>query len=429
LIAFILSLVSNGKEGTDTQARLFFKQARRIGLLDKSVKSVGRDTISKARKKLHWTVFRILFDDVVQLSRDVWPNNNDFNYKGLSVYAIDGSQFTLPASKELREDFDPESGFEYSGKGHFPQCLVSTIYDVFRRIPIARSIAPINSSEREEAQKLIPSIPHGLLVFDRGYPSYEIFLFLQMNYSGFFLFRSPTSNTFPVVEQFISSRKKEIILLISPSKNYKAKVCAEECKKLRPIAVRALKVKNDAGQTIVLLTNLFDKKRHPIKEIEELYRARWGVESHYRDEKVTCQIEQFHSRNSNGIRQEILASGVMSVIARILMVLSGNIIPYQHSLLQDNPKFIEENDPKKTIKESQFAHAIKNLCNDAAALAADNPEIAFKILREVAKDIREVCYYRQKTRRPSQPRVNKSSPNKWMEGRQKKIKEYTRNEK
>lgn len=80
---------------------------------------------------------------------------------------------------------------------------------------------------------------------------------------------------------------------------------------------------------------------------------------------------------------------------------------------------------KKTIKESQFAHAIKSLCDDAAALAADNPEFAIKVLREVVKDIREVFYYRHKQRRPSQPRITKSTPNKWIEGRRKKMKENT----
>ena len=39
---------------------------------------------------------------------------------------------------EIRNEFDPQRGKKING--HFPQCLVSTLYDVFRRLPVARTI-------------------------------------------------------------------------------------------------------------------------------------------------------------------------------------------------------------------------------------------------------------------------------------------------
>jgi hypothetical protein len=45
---------------------------------------------------------------------------------------MDGSKFTLPASDELRAEFDPNSGLHVKGKGHYPQALVMTITDVLR---------------------------------------------------------------------------------------------------------------------------------------------------------------------------------------------------------------------------------------------------------------------------------------------------------
>ena len=91
----------------------------------------------------------------------------------MSVYAIDGSKYTLPATDEIRKEFDPQSGLSSPGKGHYPQCLVSTAYDVFKRFPVARCVAPYNTSEREEAGKLLPSIESGgVILFDRGYPGY-----------------------------------------------------------------------------------------------------------------------------------------------------------------------------------------------------------------------------------------------------------------
>ena len=84
-----------------------------------------------------------------------------------------------------------------------------------------------------------------------------------------------------------------------------------------------------------------DKNIYPRDEIAELYRARWGVESYYRDEKVTCELDQFRSRNSNGIMQELLAATVMSVIARTLMVLSGDMQPYKYPITDSSSQLID----------------------------------------------------------------------------------------
>lgn len=67
------------------------------------------------------------------------------------------------------------------------------------------------------------------------------------------------------------------------------------------------------------------------------------------------------------------------------------------------------------------------MCQEAAVLVADNPEVALLIFMELLEDIRGVLYYRPKKRRQSQPRVTKSALNKWKEGRKKKIEEAKKN--
>lgn len=55
--------------------------------------------------------------------------------------------------------------------GHYPQGLVTTAYDVFRRLPSARSLLSIHGSEHGEVQALLPFVPpRRALLFDRGYP-------------------------------------------------------------------------------------------------------------------------------------------------------------------------------------------------------------------------------------------------------------------
>jgi hypothetical protein len=189
-VVFTLYAVASGKgKGIDTKSGEFFKNAWRSHLWIE-VDAVHRSAITKAREKINWRCFERIFYKTVDLAYELWPESEDFLWHGMSVYAIDGSKDNLPAGYEIREEFDPDSGLENRGKGHYPQCLVSTVYDVFRRIPIARTVVGIKEAdEREEVKRMIPYIPQGnVLLFDRGYPSYELIKYLNESYSGYYIF-------------------------------------------------------------------------------------------------------------------------------------------------------------------------------------------------------------------------------------------------
>jgi len=387
----------------DIKSGEFFKNARRSGMWP-DAEAIHRSSLTKARKKVPWKIFRELLQKAVNLAYELWPKKSEFLWHGMSVFATDGSKYNLPATEEIREEFDPESGLEYIGKGHFPQCLVSTVYDVFRRLPIARTAVSIKeASEREEAKKLLPFIPtKSIWLFDRGYPSYDLIQFLLNNFLGYFLFRCPANSTFPAVEAFIKSNKQEDIIWISPSNNYFRKISAKDRKKCKAIRLRIIKLISPDGTISVLLTNLYDKKRFQRRDIIDLYFRRWEIEGYYRDEKVTMEIEKFHSRTINGILQELFAAMIMTVISRTLMVLSSEI-------------------QSEGTKEYQFKNAIMVLASEAAILVPNNPEKAIDLFNEVLLEISRVQYYRPKKKRPSQPRVTKKPVKKWSMNKLKKV--------
>ncbi len=386
----------------DTKSGEFFKNARRSGLWT-DAEAIHRSSLTKARKKVSWEVFKELLQKAVNLAYELWPKKSVFLWHGMSIFATDGSKFDLPATEEIREKFDPESGLEYIGKGHFPQCLVSTLYDVFRRIPIARTIVGIKeASEREEAKKLLPFVPpNSVWLFDRGYPSYDLILYLLNNYLGYFLFRCPAHSTFPAVEAFIKSKKQEDIIWITPSNNFLKKIPAKKRKNSKAIKLRVVKLTSPDGTISVLLTNLFDRKEFSKSNIIALYFRRWEIEGYYRDEKVVMEIEKFHSKTVNGILQELFAAMIMTVISRTLMVLSSEI-------------------QSEGTEEFQFKNAIMALASDAAVLVPDNPEKAIDIFNEVIVEISRVKYYRPKEKRPSQPRVTKKPVKKWCNNKLKR---------
>lgn len=383
------------------------RDAKRSGIWPEA-QAVHRSAVTKSRKKVSWRLFEALFQRFVELSDELFPSRPEYLWFGMRVFAFDGSNFTLPASEKIRKFFDPESGFgkKNNGSGHYPTCLVSTVYDVFRQIPIARSIAPISeANEREDAITLLKQIPQGgVLLFDRGYPSYQMLYELEDKYDGYYLFRGPAINSFSVVDDFIASGLEDDVLKMHPSNSYRKQIGAAKFKTLEPILLRLIKLVSPDGKVSVLITNMHDDKAFSRQDIINLYFKRWAVETHYSDEKKSMEIERFHSRSVNGVMQELFAAAIMSVIARTLTVL---VMPPSYD--------------KKTVAMPQFKHAIVTLSADAIVLVADKPHIALDLFNDILQEIERVKYHKPIIPKKSQPRVNKSAPNKWKLYRKKKM--------
>jgi Transposase DDE domain len=386
----------------DIKSGDFFRAARRSGLWP-DASEVHRSALTKARQKVSWTIFRDLLAKAVKLAYSLCPRNPSDLWHGMSVIAFDGSKYDLPATEEIRAVFDPQSGLQHEGRGHYPQCLVTTAYDVFRRFPVARSVVSIHGAEREEAQALLPLVPaRCLLLFDRGYPSFDLIAYLREHHKGYFVFRCPAESTFPAVEAFVRSGRQESYIALSPSNHYLAALSARQRKKARGIQLRVIRLVSPEGKVSVLLTNLLNKSEFPREEIIELYFRRWAIEDHYRTEKVVLEIEKFHGKTPNSIRQELFAVVIMSVIARTLMVLTSRVHGPQGA-------------------EFQFKNTIMTVAAEAAVLVPDDPERAVAIFSEILRAISRVRYYRPTSPRPAQPRVTKRPPNKWCSGRREKL--------
>jgi hypothetical protein len=170
-------------------------------------------------------------------------------------------------------------------------------------------------------------------------------------------------------------------------------VPAKERKHLKPLRIRAIRLVSPTGEVSVLLTDLYDRDEFPMQEIIDLYWKRWEIETGYRHEKETLGPQEFNAKTGNGIRQELFAAAIMTVIARPLMVVPQAVFEDTHG--------------------PQFKNAIMTIAAEAAVLVTDDPERAVAIFEETLQEISRVRYYPPKGGRPSQPRVTKRPLNKW----------------
>ena len=399
-----MSLVASGKtQGVDGKSGEFFKLARRSGLWP-NADAVHRSAVTKARKKLSWRVFDSLLKATVKLAYEVWPNSPEYTWHGMTVIAFDGSKYNLPASDEIRTTFDPKSGLEFPGKGHYPQCLVSTAFDVFRRLPIARTINPIQTgNEREDVKTLLPHLPKlpQVLLFDRGYPSYELIHYLTHHeQSHQFIFRCPASSTFKRVEEFINSGLQDALIWLDTASHIKNK--PSDADQQKSIKLRVIRLESPDGTLSVLITNLLNTSLYTSQSLIELYFRRWRIEEHYRDEKTHLDIETFHSQSVNVIKQELFAVIVMCVMSRVMMIL------------------VTDKSPDR-LHSPQFKNATISLAMDVALLAAETPEAALRVFQELLAEISRVKYYNPKQPRTPYPRVSRKPINKWQQDKGKRM--------
>ncbi len=251
--------------------------------------------------------------------------------------------------------------------------------------------------------KMMPFLPrNSVLVFDRGYPSYELFREFEREPLLDFLFRCPTTSNFPAVMKFMASGQKEALLLIEPSYEFRRRNGQGQGE---PVLVRAIKMVKRGRKVSLLLTSILDSKTYPAQDIIALYEYRWAVEDYYRHEKTYLKIEAFHSRTANGVIQELFSAVIMSVLAGILRVTAMS-------------------DDLEAPNWPQVKHSIISIASEAAFLVSDLASSAWDVFMELLEEIKRVRYYKPKQKKASQPRVSKQPKNKWISDRAKKMALY-----
>ena len=269
----------------------------------------------KARKKLPAQIIKDMFYRVTAYVSQLQPQ---YLWKGHRLFAIDGMKIRLPHSEQLREDFGCPSN--QKGECHYPQALVSNLFCVLTDVVMDVEVGPYTMSERELALLHLDRLkPSDIVIEDRGYPSYQMFVEHLKRRLDFVMRMKITSWT--VVKTFLASGLKEQIVTFNINKN------AEKYYKNDPtvpksLTLRLLRITLNTGETEVLVTSLVDMHAYPYKDFQGLYHLRWPIEEANRSAKYHQSLENFHAKNSNGIYQEIYAHYLLMTITRLFMLQS-----------------------------------------------------------------------------------------------------------
>jgi hypothetical protein len=305
LVTLLLFMAADaGRRGYGLMLDAFWEEAGRSGIGLSLDEPVSAAAFCKARRKLKP---ELLASFLAMVGKVIGEKHSDkLLWNGRRIFAVDGMRYNLQRGVELAEHFGVPHG------GHCPQMLVSTLYDVIGKFPIAATIAPSASCERQELLRLLPQLQRGdVLVLDRGYPSFEILHALRE--AGIdFVIRVPKSSSFEAIQAVQDSAGDDYLMFIPPS-SAAARAGAKMMK------VRCVRIDVGADDPWLLFTSL-RRPEATLPQLRDLYHMRWEIEEFYKLLKSDAfSLRQMHAKCVIGVEQELLAQLTLAAISRLLM--------------------------------------------------------------------------------------------------------------
>jgi hypothetical protein len=241
---------------------------------------------------LHWLFER---------SAKAWYSEDSakFLFRGLNLFAMDGTTLRLADSDANREHFGGQS-YAQGKQSSFPQTRGVTLTSVPTHLVLDARFGPYKTHEMTFAKELVHAIPDdSLTIFDRGFLSAEILCKLADNGTQrHFLIPSKSTTKWKLVDGTVDDGIVEM------------KVSDDAMRRDATMkatwTARAIRIQSE-GNLTYLLTSLTDQKAFPAQDLVKCYWRRWKIETSYRELKQTMlgSAHTLRSMTVDGVTQEI----------------------------------------------------------------------------------------------------------------------------
>jgi hypothetical protein len=253
-----------------------------------------KSSLSKCRKKISYLFFADqLYALLGSFKRPTW--------KGLHLYGSDGFEVALPRTRAiLNEDYRGRRN-GINGETYYPHLYMVHTYDVLSRTTKALVCGP-KSHDIEGALENLKSLElNSLTMYDRFFSNGKMMRahFEKCNYFLIRCRRKKFGVPMPISEFFNCEKLRDSFLLDGDAN----------------MRVYLYKIKHHKKKDMTVLAT--NRKGLTMDEARDLYRLRWEVENSFRDLVDNLPMEQWHSKDINGIAQEIYMRFWIMNFARI----------------------------------------------------------------------------------------------------------------
>jgi len=396
IILFIFRLVfSKNKQGYGSTITELWEYCDKLNIPLPQSKPVAASAFCNARKKLDESIFKTLNTEII---RTYEAHQDHYRWKNHRLFAVDGSKVNLP--KQLIKS----SYKTPSANAHYPQGLLSCLYQLKSKIPFDFELSP-HGDERKLAIGHLDVLEQGdVVVYDRGYCSYNMLLTHHQK-EIHAVFRL-AKNTFKVIDDFMLSAETERLIVINPD--------VESRKKLRqkhpginiiPLHFRLIKYTIE-DITYTIGTTLLDMEQYKTAEFPDIYHARWGIEELYKISKTLIDVEDFHGQSERGVKQELYAHFVIITLSRIFSNQTDDVLLLNQ--ISDDDKKINTN----------FKNCLITVARNIEGLFLQQVQYIKDTLLVINKAI-STCFQKERPNRTYQRRSHKVIK-KWRQPRPKK---------
>jgi len=295
-----ISMVILNKRGMTLAIELyrFYKQ--------KEIESVSNAAFSKSRLNLNPELFNVL--NIRYLTR-FYEETEYETYMNRKLLIVDGSQQELLNEENLREVYGGTTN--KAGEVNHVMAQSSAIYDCLNHMMIDFQIAPYETSEKELAIINIENMlkffspEEIMIIFDRGYPSIEFFVYL-MEKKIKFLFRLP--------EDFYKKEKKsmksndecvDIMITKARTNHIKDEKTREKLNNMEKIRLRVTKIPLKKEEEHLISNLYIDEVDY--KQMKALYNQRWKIETSFDILKNKLYIENLSGHSQVTVEQDFNA--------------------------------------------------------------------------------------------------------------------------
>lgn len=260
-------------------------------------KTVARSTVAQARQRLGPAPMRWLFERCSQ----VWAGKSAgaHPWKGLALYALDGTTLRVADSDDNRAHFGVVQGRRESS---YPIVRLAALIAARSHLIVGAAFGPYSHSEHHYAEGLWSQVPpNSLTLVDRNFLSARILLGLQNGTNRHWLVRAKSHTSWTLLKKLGHDD-----LLVE----MKVSSAARQHDRSLPTTfqARAIGYSVDSSKPKQwLLTSLLDPAKFTAREVTLAYHERWEIELAY-DELKTHQLdrlETLRSRSVKGVEQEL----------------------------------------------------------------------------------------------------------------------------
>jgi hypothetical protein len=228
------------------------------------------------------------------------PTVDKDRWRGLGLYALDGTSLRVADSEENRRHFGSHYGPDHE-VGGYPLIRMVALMAVRSHLVVSAVYGPYQIDERVYAQQLWDDVPdNSLILVDRHHLQSDVLVPIMMTgIERHWLTRSKTQTKL-THHRRLGEGDDLVYLQVS-----------REARKAHPdwpqsILVRAIRYQRKGFSPQLLLTSLVDEKRFPADEIRGLYHERWEIELGFGEIKTDMlnRLETIRSKTPAAVVQE-----------------------------------------------------------------------------------------------------------------------------